>query len=164
MHRRKVREQIVGVTAIDAEIIGSSASAIYRDRTRIVASINQRIAGTDRRHHARLQLQKLIRIARVERQVRNLPRVHHRTQLRARGIHQRRLRGHFDRLFRRANLQHRVHRHHLVQIDVHRALQVLLEAGQVEIHAIGSHRNLRKSVIAVAVRGGLIAHTGSFIG
>ena len=95
-------------------------------------------------------MQKLISVARVERQVRDLPRVHHRAELRAGGVNERRFGSHFDRLFRLADLQYRIDRHHLVEIDVHFALHVFLETREIEIHVIGANRNLREAVFAVA--------------
>ena len=62
-----------------------------------------------------------------------------------------------------ADLHDRVHSHHLVQIDIHAALYVLLEAGQVELQPISAHRHLRKAVVAAGVGGGVATHAGRFV-
>ena len=57
--------------------------------------------------HAGLQLQKLVGIARVERQTRNLPAsLDDRAELGAGGIDQRRFRGDIDNFLRLADLHH----------------------------------------------------------
>ena len=151
LHRRKVDEKIVGVAAVHAEIVRASAATVHRHRAGTIAAINQRVAGPDRRHDSRLQLQKLISVARIQRQVRDLLRIHHRAELRARGVDQRRLRGHFDRLFVCADLQHRIESDHLVEIDVHPMLQIFLETGEIELHAINSDDHLRKTKLAARI-------------
>ncbi len=164
LNRRQVGEQIVGVAAIDAEIVGAPAATIHRNRTRAVASVNERIARPNCRHHARLQLQKLISVARVERQVRHLPVVHHRAQLRAGGIDQRRFRSHFDRLFRLANLQDRVEVTTWFRFDHDSLADVRLESRQIEGERVGADRNLGEAVVAAVVGRGLAADARGFVG
>ncbi len=65
----QVHKKIVGITAVDAEVVGASTSTIDGNGARAVAAVNDRVAGTDGGHDARLQLQKLVGIARVERKL-----------------------------------------------------------------------------------------------
>ena len=109
-------------------------------------------------------MQKLISVASVEWQVRDLPRVHDRAELRAGGIDERRFGGHFDNFFGSADLQSRVDGYDLVEIDVHAALHVLLEAGKIELEAIGADRNLGKAVFAAGIGCAFAAHARGFVG
>src|SRR5208283_1131342 len=66
LHRRRVHKLIVGIATVDAEIVGPSAAAIHRHGTRRIAAVKCAAAGPELRLHARLQLQELIRVARIE--------------------------------------------------------------------------------------------------
>jgi len=65
---------------------------------------------------------------------------------------------------RGADLQDRVDSHDLVETYTHRALNILLEACEVEFHAVTTDRNLGEAVIAVSIRDGFAAHVGGVVG
>ena len=46
----EIHELIVGISAVDAEIIGATAAAVHRDRAGLIAAVNDRIAGADGGH------------------------------------------------------------------------------------------------------------------
>ena len=127
MNRGKVDEEIVGIAAIDAEIVGAPAATIHRYCAGAVTSINERVAGAGSGHDAGLQLQKLVGIARVERQIRDFPRVHDCAELGARGIDQRRFRRDIDYFLLLADLHHHIERDDLVEIDGHAMAKILLK-------------------------------------
>ena len=67
---RKIHELVVGISAVHAEVIGAGTATVHRYRTCVLRSVEQTaIAVSKLRLHARLQLQELIGVARVQRQL-----------------------------------------------------------------------------------------------
>ena len=80
----RVHEQIVPIATVDHVVVGSSATAVYRNDARIRAAIKQ--ISSYLGLHARLQLQQLVSVAGIERKFANRSIGHDATQLGAGGL------------------------------------------------------------------------------
>ena len=83
---------------LTVKLFGASPATVHGNHTRLVAAIKE--VGTQLRLHARLQLQQLISVARVQRKLHHFAIGNYGPHLRARSLHHRRL---------------RLRRHHLCQ-------------------------------------------------
>ena len=130
----KVHELVVGIAAVDAEIIGAGASAVDRNRACILRSVEKAaIAVSELGLHAGLQLQELVSVARVQGQLIHRAVIDDGAQLGAGSVNLRSFGGDFDDFLSRTDLQYRVERDHLVDIDQHAGLDILLETGELDI-------------------------------
>ncbi len=67
LNGREIHKLVVGIAAINAEIIGAPSTAVHGYRSGLVAAIDERVSQL--RLHSRLQLQQLVGIAGVEREL-----------------------------------------------------------------------------------------------
>ena len=146
LHRGQIGELVVGVAAVHAEIVGAPAAAIHRNHAGIVAAVEK--IGTGLRLHTGLQLQQLVSIAGIQRQLGNRALVHHRAHLGAGGLDQRRFAGDLDDFLGAADLQGGIQSDHLVDLDHYVLLHILLEAARLELHPVGARRHLNQNVVA----------------
>ena len=76
LYRRQIREQVVSVTTVHRIIIGAPSPAIHGDHASFIRAVEQIIPQL--RLHAGLQLQQLVDVALVQRQLGRITRIHHR--------------------------------------------------------------------------------------
>ena len=155
LNRRQVDELVVGVAAVHAEIVGAGAAAVDRNRARVLGAVEHAaVAVAELGLHSRLQLQKLVGVTAVERQLVDRAVVDDRTQLRAGGVDLRRLGGHFDNLLGAARLHAGVQRQHLVHVHLKAFLEhVLLEALKLKLDTVDSGNNFHEIVVAASIGG-----------
>src|ERR1039458_3912415 len=85
----QVDELVVGVAAVDTEIIGAITATVDGNGSGAVDAIKRSAAGAQLRLHSGLQLQELIAVAGVEREFVHRPIIDDSTQLSAAGVDQR---------------------------------------------------------------------------
>ena len=152
-------ELIVGVAAVHVEVVCAAAAAIHRDNAGVVAAGEQRVALL--RLDAGLELQQLVGVARVQRQVHHGAGIHHGAQLRAGGFDQGGLRLGGDALGDFADLQGRIHDHHMAQSDLG-ALDELFEAGGFHSDGPEADGEFGENEIALGVGGRGAVGAGAF--
>ena len=152
LHGRKVDEQIVGVSAIHAEVVRSPAAPVYRNGARAITPVNNRIARSDSRHDSRLQLQKLIGVASVQWQLGHCPLADDGAELCTGGVHQWRFGCDLNCFLRTSWLQNGVESEHLVQFQNHIGSHIFLEALQCVLR--GQLARRRPDVLDVGVEPG----------
>ena len=143
LHGGKVRELIVGVATIDAEVVGASTAAVHGNNAGLIAAVEQ--IGTGLRLDAGLQRQQLIGVAGIQRQLKYCALIDDRTHLRAGGFDQGRFRGDFDDFLRLADLHGHVEREDLVDFDRDVFAYVLLEPGLLKFDAVVPGRTSTKT-------------------
>ena len=110
-----------------------------------------------------LQLEQLIDIALVKRQLRGTALVYDRTQLRGGSINDRWRAGDLDRLGGRADLQRDVQAEGFVQVDGNAFAHVFLETLLGDVNFVRANGHLNEKVFAVAARVGVTRHVGGFV-
>ena len=143
---RRVHKKIVPVAAVHAEVVRAAAAAIHRNGPGLVAAVEK--VGTANALDAWLQLQQLISVAAVQRQVLHRPFVDHRAQLGGGRVDQGCLRGYLDGLGTRADHQLDVVAHRRVQVHQNSARQELVESGGLGLKVVGADWNRRKNIVA----------------
>src|SRR6202041_772017 len=71
--------------------------------------------------------------------------------------------GDFDRFLRSADLQGGVESHHLIDVDGHAFLHVLLKPGQLVVERVGAGNDLDKSVVAAFAGQRVAADAGRLV-
>src|SRR5262249_39842842 len=110
---RQVSELVVGVASVYHEVVRPAASAVYRNRSRIVAAVEEPRARL--RLHAGLKLQELVSVAGIQGQLDHGARIHHGAELGAGSLDQRSGGLGSDHLYRLAELHFDVDNNHLPQ-------------------------------------------------
>src|SRR5208337_374145 len=139
-----VHENIVAVSAVHHVVVRPPAAAIHRYNPGAAAAVKQ--VSAQLRLHARLQLQHLIGIARIEREFAHGLVGHHGAQLCRRGVNHRRRARDFDRVHVRADLQRNVDRGNLVQNQNDALADILLESLLIYIHFVAANRHFEEEV------------------
>src|SRR5690348_1469705 len=155
LHGRQVHELIIGVATINTKIVRPPTTSVHRHGPSSVVTIDDRVSGTDGGHYPGLQLQELVSIAGIERQLGHRPIVHNRPSLRAGGVHQRRLRGHLHHFLRPAHLHGHIHGDDLVDQQREVFLNRFFEPRLLVFEAVVAYRHSGKLVMArlVGLRG-----------
>jgi len=97
-----------------------------------------------------LQLEKLVSVACIERQLANRGPVHHRAELRGGCVHNGRDSGHFHGFRCAAKLQSDVYAKYLVEIQCDSLAYMFLEARRGEIYLVVANRHFQKEVFSVS--------------
>ncbi len=83
--------------------------------------------------------------------------------MRAGGVHKRRRRCHFNYFLSFPNLHGHIKRNDLVELQKDAVANIVFEPREIELEAVGSHRNLEKREVPSFVGGRSAAHAAGFI-
>ncbi len=147
LNRGEIGEEVVAVAAVYGVVVGAASSTVHSDNARFVRAIKEIVS--DLGLNARLQLQELEDVARVQGQLRRRALVDDGSQLRRCRIHNRRRAGDFHYLGRSADLQREINAYHLVKIEDNSLAGVFLEALAGGIDLVTPHRYFQEDVFSI---------------
>ena len=158
---RGVHKDVVSIAAIHHVIVGAASAAVHGNDARIVTTVEK--IGAELRLHARLQLEELVGIAGIERELADGTIRHDGAELRGGGVNHGRSSGDFDALRGRAKLQGDIDIEDLIEVQNDAFVDVFLEALLVDVDFVAADGDLDEAVVAVFSGEDLPGRARSFI-